>query len=572
MTYEAALDANQNLIKKIGAGNAHLVWALGLYLERADFEALASEALTDGPNDKKIDFILLDRDARRLVFAQGYYATSRKESAPANKASDLNTAAAWLISGTLDDVPEQLREILQEARQAIEDTEIDSVELLYVHNLPESVNVAKELQTAQEHLQKAIQGKSALNVTARELGSSRIENLFRSQDSHIAIKDIVQCPAKLGFSEEGQAWKAHVLSVPGLWLHQLFTKYGDQLFSANYRGFLGISKRRKINTGIRSSAEGRPGDFWVFNNGITLLTLGLTPKGETISLTGIAIINGAQTTGSIGSVETTKHDLRDVRILCRVIQCSDPDTIEAIVKYNNTQNEITTWDQYSNDPDQERIEKEFLELGHSYSRKRGFQPTEDQLCVEEVAQPVVAFAQRYLEANRGKNRVFERKPTYSIAFAGKKARHILLAYALAKAIDERRTELKGRSSAGTLISVEDQQLRLLRNLRFKYFLLAIVASSLESALGTKVDPDNVGFTKDAASKGNYTLVELVAACSPLVNGILTLLAGQMSETDLSDVMGDEKRVEALEKTIQSLVYTSRQGLGVEKLSTMIAPA
>jgi hypothetical protein len=64
MGYEGAFRANDSLIKRIGEGNAHLVWAMALYLEEPDIEALASEALTDGPNDKKIDFIYLDRDAK----------------------------------------------------------------------------------------------------------------------------------------------------------------------------------------------------------------------------------------------------------------------------------------------------------------------------------------------------------------------------------------------------------------------------------------------------------------------------------------------------------------------------
>ena len=46
-----------------------LVWAMSLYLEEPDREALASEALTDGPDDKKIDFIQYDPDHRRVVRA-----------------------------------------------------------------------------------------------------------------------------------------------------------------------------------------------------------------------------------------------------------------------------------------------------------------------------------------------------------------------------------------------------------------------------------------------------------------------------------------------------------------------
>jgi AIPR protein len=419
MSYRDAFEANKELIKQLGLGNAHLAWTMALYLEEPDIEALASEAITDGPNDKKLDFIYLDRDAKRIVFAQGYLSNSGKDSAPVNKASDLNTAAAWLLSGHLEDVPDTLKAIIAESRAAIDNGDVEVIELLYVHNLPESMNVTRELQTAAQHLQKSL-GNAAISVTARELGASKIEHLFATQESHVEVKDTISFPSEIRFTEAGPKWEASIASVPGAWLHELYAKYQDRLFSANYRGFLGISRRRRINTGIRQSAEMKPRDFWVFNNGITLLTLGKKFTKTGLELTGISIINGAQTTGSIGSIDLKRHDVKDVKVLCRIIQCSDAETINEIVKYNNTQNEITIWDQYSNDHEQNRIHKEFDDLGHSYVRKRGFRATSDYIGIEEVAQPMLAFHGRYQDAIRGKNQIFERKPLYTNAFENKK--------------------------------------------------------------------------------------------------------------------------------------------------------
>src|SRR5450759_1875932 len=44
------------LIKKFGEGNAYLLWSLSMHLDNGDIDELAAEALTDQPNDKKIDF------------------------------------------------------------------------------------------------------------------------------------------------------------------------------------------------------------------------------------------------------------------------------------------------------------------------------------------------------------------------------------------------------------------------------------------------------------------------------------------------------------------------------------
>jgi hypothetical protein len=556
MSYMAAFKANEGLIKRLGETNAHLAWAMGLYLEEPDVEALASEGITDGANDKKIDFIYLDRDAKRVIFAQGFLSNSAKDSAPANKASDLNTAAAWLLSGDLEGVPDTLRSVIADCRAAISEGDVEGIELLFVHNLPESINVARELQTAAQHLQRVLD-RSTIQVTARELGNSKIEHLFATQESHIDVKDQIELPSKVLFTESGPKWDASVASVPGLWLHNLYAEYQDRLFSANYRGFLGISRRRRINTGIRQSAETKPEDFWVFNNGITLLTLGKKETKSGLTLTGISIINGAQTTGSIGSIDTVRHDLKDVKVLCRVIQCSDAETIDEIVRYNNTQNEITTWDQYSNDQEQSRIGREFETLGHAYIRKRGFRSTGDQIGIEEIAQPLLAFHGRYQDAIRGKNQIFERKPLYANAFENKKARHILLVYSLARAIDERRLVLKAKSTANTIIKLEEDQLALLRNLRFKAFLIAITAQVLEAVVLKKIDVQTVAFREDMAKLDVNSLVELIAAWGPLVDQILSFVSTQVTPQTLSEKFSDESFLPTVAKTVSALLYSGK---------------
>src|SRR5260370_25679648 len=96
------------------------------YLEEPDVEALAATALTDGPDDKKIDFIYLDHDSKRLVFTQGFFASKPRDSAPANKASDLNTAEACLFSVDLHPLPDTIPLIVNECREALSTDEIEA--------------------------------------------------------------------------------------------------------------------------------------------------------------------------------------------------------------------------------------------------------------------------------------------------------------------------------------------------------------------------------------------------------------------------------------------------------------
>jgi hypothetical protein len=510
MAYVDIFKKGTALIEKLGEEKAHIVWVMARYLEEPDLDALAAAALTDGPNDKKIDFIYLDHDAKRLILTQGYYTTKHRDSAPDNKAADLNTAMAWFLSGDLKLVPETIRKIVAECREALAADEIESIELFYVHNLPESVNVARELQTAEDHVKKVL-GSATITVRAAELGTTKIQHLYDAQDSHIEVKDTIEFPSDIAFTETGPKWKAYVASVPGNWLHTVYTKYGDSLFSANYRGFLGAGRRRRVNVGIRESAENRPADFWAFNNGITILTMAMNnskEKGKPYLLSGMSIINGAQTTGSIGSVDLAKKNIGNLSVLCRVIESSDPETIKEIVRFNNTQNAITAWDQYSNDPDQKRLVQEFKDLGFTYNIKRGFIGSGDEIGIDEVMQPLLAFHGRAQDAIRGKNQVFDRKPLYRNAFEGKKARHVLFVYSLSKAIDNYRIALKAKSNKGELIKIEESQLALMRSLRFKAFFIAMMAATIETAIGKKCDAQTIGFTPEAAK--THSLVELAA--------------------------------------------------------------
>lgn len=568
MKFDEAVAARKTLVDQIGANDAYLVMAVALFIEEQDAEALAAASLTEGGNDKKIDLIYHDKDARRLVFAQGYMSSKNNDAAPANKASDLNTACAWLLSGDLSTVPTKLRTIVQECRGALQNGEIDSIDLLYIHNLPESINVARELQTVEAHMKAAV-ANDKIAVKSYEFGRNRIEHLFAAQDSHIAVMDDIEFPGSIGIRESGKTWSAAVSTVSGTWIHELYRKYGDELYSANYRGFLGADGRKRVNAGIRDTIENAPADFWAFNNGITILTLKLSQEKSKTVLRGISVINGAQTTGSIGSVDVTKRSVDAVRLLCRVIECSDQETIDNVVRFNNTQNAITTWDKFSNDEEQKRIDDEFAELGYNYNRKRGFSGTGDQIGIEEVIQPLLAYHGKPTDAVRGKNQLFINKLHYQNAFEGIKARHILLVFALSRAIDSKRLELKRKSDGQQLIAVEEKQLDLLRNLNFKPFLISVIAQSLETIVGSPCDLRTVGFKPEVARSNGVN--ELAARWLPVVEAFLPLLTTQVKpETFFRSLTADEDYLGTIKAHMDAMITATGLASAHRTFSELVA--
>lgn len=77
-------EKNANLQAKYDS-NAYMLWVLGLYLDEPDLDALAARSLTDGGNDKCLDFIEIDKTGQKIVIAQGYFSEKSGDKAPAKK-------------------------------------------------------------------------------------------------------------------------------------------------------------------------------------------------------------------------------------------------------------------------------------------------------------------------------------------------------------------------------------------------------------------------------------------------------------------------------------------------------
>lgn len=119
--------------------NSLLLYALQLRYDIEDIVAVASEALTDGSDDKKCDLIYIDKDSGFAVIAQAYMKQNPTEAdlAKANKASDLNVAASWIFTRNIQDVPTRIRDSVSELQEAIKNGDINTVYFWYVHNMNE---------------------------------------------------------------------------------------------------------------------------------------------------------------------------------------------------------------------------------------------------------------------------------------------------------------------------------------------------------------------------------------------------------------------------------------------------
>jgi hypothetical protein len=549
--------------------NAYMLWILGLYIDESDLDALASRSLTDGGNDKCIDFMEIDKSGQKIVIAQGYFTQKASDKAPSSKASNINTAIAWLKHGNIDSktINEKVRTRIIECREAIKSEEIEQIDILYIHNLPESLNSEEELATCQISACSQFQNEE-IAVTCREIGLREAEYLYLERSSQILIKEDIHINGKKLGEHSTVDWSAYLYTVKGTWLRNLFKMHEDKLFSANYRGFLGINKRKKINSSIKSTAEKQGSDFWVFNNGITLLTSGVKRIAGKTYLQGVSIINGAQTTSSLGSIDEN-HKLSDVNVMCRVVVCKNSEKIDQIVKFNNTQNRITTWNQYANDEIQNLLRHQFVGLGLNYNVKRGFDASDAEIGIEKSAQPALSFNGFYVDANRGRNSIFDRPEIYKKAFSDRSARHILLAYCFYKSIDGVRNKIQKNSNRK---ESEDIQLGLFNFLSFKNFLLACIGTSLEQFVEKKCTPSQAQINKNI-HKPDIDLIS--EKLEKVTRHVLRFVSSDISDKFKLDRVGinsylkNDESVKELKNRLNTFLESVLDGKGDSDIAKLI---
>ncbi len=533
--------------------NALPLFATALHLDIEDLASFATESLTDHPSDKKADIIYINEADGVVCVAQGYTARSwGKQAAPAKKASDLNTAAAWLLRTPISDVPARIRTQAKLLRDGLQKKTITKVIFAYAHNAFESQNVESELQTVR-HLLSGLPLVKGADVEVVELGLRRIEALYLTSLGSIQVTDVVSLPAKEIIHQTGPGWRAFVLSLNGAVLHGLYEKHKNALFSANLRDFLGARRvAGNVNNRIKETAEQNPGDFFVLNNGITIVTkkARLDEKKNKLRITGVSVVNGAQTTGAIHAAGVAHA--KNVCVLARIITVDNHSTISAIVSGNNTQNSIVAWDRRSNDAVQKRVKQEFQGRGVDYVHRRASaRKPATSLFADQIGQMLCAFGGDLQTAIRAKADIFESDVTYSKVFPQSLSiAHIYAIQALGWAYDTHKQELKAKSESGNMTDIEQKQLRLLDFPASKQFLIFVVGGLREEIAGAKLTEPMSFELKEAAINPNSK--EVLDAWLKVLKSILPIMVSSLPAEEYQVVRSTE-HAEAVVKATRAVL-------------------
>lgn len=539
--------------------DALLLFALQLRWGITDIEGVAAEALTDAANDKKCDLLFVDRDAGRVVMGQGYLSKKERRAAPEQKASDLNTAAAWVFSGELDGLPDVLKSAAAEVRDAVAEDVIREVHIWYCHNAPESENVRRELEQAArtaDSLIKRYFEDAEIEVSGLEVGLETLEGWYERTEAAIAVTDTVELTVGGGFQADNGEWSAYTTSVPGTWLREQWETHKGDLMAPNVRDYLGVVRsERNINNGIKTTAAEEPGRFWIYNNGITVLVhdfeVGEPDEDGAIPLKirGLGIVNGGQTTGSLATMDDIEApDLDKTRVLTRFVKCSDPDVLAEIIKFNNTQNKIEAADFRSKDAIQDKLREEFEtvpDADYRGARRGGVKDaitrSANRLPDSAVAKALAAFQ---LEPNLAYNdtrKIWEQNEIYSQFFSDRlTARHVVFCFSLQRALEQAKKKVSDIEE-GKRTTAQERHMEFFRRRGSISLMVAAISDSIETFLGRPV-PDRTALR----FKKNLSPQAAADAWTSIVDSALPFSGQLLEATDLG-LKNAENVAAAMEK-------------------------
>lgn len=203
-------------------------------------------------------------------------------------------------------------------------------------------------------------------------------------------------------------------------------------------------------------------------------------------------MNGAQTTGAIGNLASSPSST--VMVPARFIVCTNPSTIESVIRYNNSQNKVEAPDFRSNDSVQSRLVSEFQDIpeaeylgGRRGSSEDIIRRRSNLLPSSIVGQALTAFHGDPLAAYNRKSNIWKSNSLYDQVFNSQTtAKHIVLVYSLHEVLSEFKRELSKKKNDESITSTESDQLKFFLYRGSTVVAMAAIASCLEILVGRQI--------------------------------------------------------------------------------------
>ena len=334
--------------------------------------AAACLANTDSFQDNGLDAIYYDRNEKTLFLVQSKWNTSHTGAVDKASIHKFVQGVKDVLNSRRDRFGPKITARWQEIETTI--NQARKVTLVVVYS--GSRSFSPDCKTI---LENAV---AELDETGEMIGSQVVS---QAQLHSLILEGAIGSPINVALNlfEWGhtpEPLKAYYGQVAASDLVDLHKRYGERLFSKNIRMFLGGTS--DVNSGIQQTAIENPHLFWYLNNGITALSSNVTRRAiggasresGIFDCEGFAIVNGAQTVGSLSTAnDRAAEPLRQARVPIRVVSLRDgPEGFASLItRTNNTQNRIDSRNFVALDPEQERLRAEFAVDKIDYEFRQG---------------------------------------------------------------------------------------------------------------------------------------------------------------------------------------------------------
>ena len=354
----------------------------------------ASVQVTDGYHDMGIDAIYLDETQKKLFLVQSKW-----------RADGAGSITQDEMSNFAQGVQRVLEEDLVGANDKIIAKSMDiDVALTQMGYQIHSIFIHTGNQKVTDYVLRPI--SQLMKKTNDEISTILLFDEFNFKDIYSFLANGQEQPGinidDVILSNWGKVdvpFVSYYGTISAATVGEWYKNFGNALFAKNIRFYKGNTD---VNEGMKKVLLQEPEKFYYYNNGIKLLCKSIKRKAKDstttatglFTLEGVSLVNGAQTTGTIGSLFLDNPEqVSKAIVMIQIIDLSSVDTETAtqITRLSNTQNRIENKDFAALDPEQERLRKDLTFSHYSYLYKSGDKITnlEKQISFDEA---IVALA------------------------------------------------------------------------------------------------------------------------------------------------------------------------------------
>jgi len=325
-------------------GPRFLAWYLRKVYLRTPVEA--KDDITDGPDDKEIDAIIVDDDKRQVIIIQGkFYDTTSVDHEPLHE-----VLASWEYIRNLPALQENANVKLKVKLEAVAEALQEDYEVVFelvttgvlTKSAKDDLAVFQEAVAEYEHPEASLllvddaiikaRWEEAITLELPELSHSFTLEPGKYLSLELAHFKTVLAAVKL----------SECLKLPGI--------RDGTLFRKNVRQSLGLTN--KVNKGLKQTLSGEnPQYFFLYHNGITALCkrLQFDPATRNLTLEGLSVVNGCQSLNTVLACSEKVKTASNAYVLFRFYEIPQHDLADKISVNTNNQSAVKPRDLRAND-------------------------------------------------------------------------------------------------------------------------------------------------------------------------------------------------------------------------------